>query len=82
VTLQHLIETCKPAFTTFKLIVLQPWVYMDLHSYLGMNTVLSEPDLLTLDEHSSMPHHTITIDRGFDHRLDLHTRLGIDSRLE
>ena len=82
VTLQHLIETYKPAFTTFKLIVLQPWVYMDLHSYLGMNTVLSEPDLLTLNERSSMPHHTITIDRGFDHRLDLHTRLGIDARLE
>jgi phage tail-like protein len=82
VTLQHLIETYKPAFTTFKLIVLQPWVYMDLHSYLGMNTVLSEPDLLTLNDHSSMPHHTITIDRGFDHRLDLHTRLGIDARLE
>jgi len=82
VTLQHLIEKYKPAFTAFKLIVLQPWVYMDLHSYLGMNTVLSEPDLLTLNEHSSMPHHTITIDLGFDHRLDLHTRLGIDARLE
>jgi phage tail-like protein len=82
VTLQHLIESWKPAFTTYKLIVLQPWVYMDLHSYLGMNTVLSEPDLLTLNERSSMPHHTITIDQGFDHRMDLHTRLGIDARLE
>lgn len=82
ITLQHLIESYKPAFTSYKLIVLQPWVYMDLHSYLGMNTVLSEPDLLTLDEQSSMPHHTITIDRGFDHRLDLHTRIGIDARLE
>ncbi|MCI3920975.1 phage tail protein [Paenibacillus sp. TRM 82003] len=82
VTLQHLIDRCKPAFTTAKLIVLQPWVYMDLHSYLGLNTVLSEPTLLQLDGQSSMPHHTITIDVGQDNRVDQHTRLELDSRLE
>ncbi len=82
VTLQQLIEAFKPAFASFKLIVLQPWVYMDLHSYLGMNTVLSEPDLLRLDGKSSMPHHTITIDTGLENRMDRHTRLGMNSRLE
>lgn len=82
VTLQHLIDGSKPAFTTAKLIVLQPWVYMDLHSYLGLNTVLSEPTLLQLDGSSSMPHHTITIDVGQDNRVDQHTRLELDSRLE
>ncbi len=82
ITLQQLIDATKPAFSTGKLIVLQPWVYMDLHSYLGMNTVLSEPTLLTLDGRSSMPHHTITIDVGPDNRVDQHTRLGLDSRLE
>jgi phage tail-like protein len=82
VTLQQIIESFKPAFATCKLIVLQPWVYMDLHSYLGMNTVLSEPTLLALDGRSSMPHHTITIDVDQDNRMDQHTRLGIDSRLE
>jgi phage tail-like protein len=80
--LRHLIEAMKPVFASYKLIVLQPWVYMDLHSYLGMNTVLSEPTLLTLDGRSSMPHHTITIDLGQENRLDRHTRLGLDSRLE
>ncbi|WP_141501582.1 phage tail protein [Paenibacillus luteus] len=82
VTLQQLIEAYKPVFATCKLIILQPWVYMDLHSYLGMNTVLSEPTLLHLDGRSSMPHHTITIDVGQDNRIDQHTRLGLDSRLE
>ncbi len=82
VTLQYIIESYKPVFTTFKLVVLQPWVYMDLHSYLGMNTVLSEPTLLTLDGRSSMPHHTITIDVGQENRMDKHTRLGLNSRLE
>lgn len=81
-TLQQLIEAFKPAFATSKLIILQPWVYMDLHSYLGMNTVLSEPTLLRLDGKSSMPHHTITIDVGQDNRINQHTRLGLDSRLE
>jgi phage tail-like protein len=82
ITLQQLIDAFKPTFATCKLIVLQPWVYMDLHSYLGVNTVLSEPTLLTLDGRSSMPHHTITIDVEQDNRMDQHTRLGIDSRLE
>jgi len=82
VTLQSIIESYKPVFSTFKLVVLQPWVYMDLHSYLGMNTVLSEPTLLTLDGRSSMPHHTITIDIGQENRMDKHTRLGLNSRLE
>lgn len=82
VTLQQLIEAYKPVFSTCKLIILQPWVYMDLHSYLGMNTVLSEPTLLTLDGRSSMPHHTITIDVGQENRMDQHTRLGLNSRLE
>lgn len=82
VTLQHLIDSVKPAFAIGKLIILQPWVYMDLHSYLGLNTVLSEPTLLRLDGSSSMPHHTITIDVGEDNRVDQHTRLELDSRLE
>ncbi|RUS45896.1 phage tail protein [Cohnella sp. AR92] len=82
VSLLHLIDSFKPAFASCKLVVLQPWVYMDLHSYLGMNTVLSEPTLLTLDGKSSMPHHTITIDLGLDNRMDQHTRLGLDSRLD
>jgi len=82
VTLQALIEAYKPVFAQCKLIILQPWVYMDLHSYLGMNTVLSEPTLMQLDGKSSMPHHTITIDVGQDNRMDKHTRLGLNSRLE
>jgi len=82
VTLQHILDQFKPVFSVCKLVILQPWVYMDLHSYLGMNTVLSEPTLLKLDGQSSMPHHTITIDVGQDNRIDKHTRLGLNSRLE
>jgi len=81
-TLRQIIEAFKPVFASYKLIILQPWVYMDFHSYLGMNTVLSEPDLARLDGRSSMPHHTITIDAGLENRLDQHSRLGLDSRLE
>lgn len=82
VTLQHILDAYKPVFATCKLVILQSWVYMDVHSYLGMNTVLSEPALMKLDGQSSMPHHTITIDVGQDNRIDKHTRLGLNSRLE
>jgi len=57
-------------------------MYADMHTYLGVNTYLSEPTLLTLDERSSMPYNTILIDVDMDKRMDQHTRLGLDSELE
>lgn len=79
---EAIIADQKPAYTEGKLIVLQPWMHADMHTYLGINTVLSEPTLLTLDENSSMPHHTVLIDPDRDKRLDIHTRLELDSELE
>lgn len=82
ITLQHILDKYKPVFSVCKLVVLQPWVYMDLHSYLGMNTILTAPQQLLLDGISSMPHHTITLDLGVENQLDKHSRLGLNSRLE
>ncbi|WP_127582993.1 phage tail protein [Paenibacillus koleovorans] len=82
IVLQKILDEHKPAYTEARLIVLQPWVYMDYHSYLGVNTFLSEPRLFVLDERSSLPHHTIIIDVERDNRMDIHTRLELDSELE
>ncbi|PYI55178.1 phage tail protein [Paenibacillus flagellatus] len=79
---ERIIEDQKPAYAEGKLVVLQPWMHADMHTYLGINTVLSEPTLLTLDEQSSMPHHTVLIDVDRDKRIDIHTRLELDSELE
>ncbi|MNG09772.1 hypothetical protein D3C84_932070 [compost metagenome] len=80
--IEHIIEDQKPAYTEGKLIVLQPWMYADMHTYLGINTYLSEPTLLTLDHRSSMPYNTVLIDVDRDKRMDIHTRLGLDSEIE
>jgi phage tail-like protein len=79
---EAIIADQKPAYADGKLIVLQPWMHADMHTYLGINTVLSEPTLLTLDQQSSMPHHTVLIDPDRDKRMDIHTRLELDSELE
>lgn len=80
--IEAIIADQKPAYTEGRLIVLQPWMHADMHTYLGINTVLSEPTPLTLDKQSSMPHHTVLIDPDRDNRLDIHTRLELDSELE
>jgi phage tail-like protein len=80
--IESIINDQKPAFTEGKLTLLQPWMYMDMHSYMGINTYLSEPTLLTLDQKSSMPYNTVLIDLDRDKRMDIHTRLGLDSELE
>ena len=43
-TVRQILETEKPAHTHAGLTVLEPWIYLDQHTYLGINTVLSEPD--------------------------------------
>ncbi|MGB8955746.1 MAG: phage tail protein [Tumebacillaceae bacterium] len=79
---QKIIEEEKPAFAEAELIVLEPRIYMGSHSYLGINTFLSEPTVLVLDDKSSMPYNTVLIDIDRNNRIGLHTRLGLDSELE
>lgn len=81
-TLQRIIEEEKPAFTEAKLVILQPWIYMDMHSYLGINTYLSELSLLTLDNKSAMPFNSLIIDNERDNRFDIHSRMELDAHLK
>jgi phage tail-like protein len=82
VLLRSLIEEHKPAYTEVRLVWLQPWMYLDLQTYLGINTVLAEPSLFTLHADRSMPNDTLIVDQDMDGRMDAHTRLGMDSELE
>jgi hypothetical protein len=79
---ENIIEDQQPAYAEGRLVILQPWMHADMHTYIGINTVLSEPTLLTLDRQSSMPHGTVLIDVDRDKRIDIHTRLELDSGLE
>ena len=80
--IQKILDEEKPAFTEVKLIVLQPWIYMDMHTYTGINTYLSELSLLRLDQKSSIPFNTVLVDVDLDNRMEMHTRLELDAELE
>lgn len=80
--LRQIVDDFKPAYTEAKLVWLQPWMYLDLYTYLGMNTVLTEPSLLSLQPKKAMPNDTLLVDLNMNRRLDAHTRLGMDSELE
>ncbi|OUS78199.1 hypothetical protein B1748_05425 [Paenibacillus sp. MY03] len=82
VVIEGLLEEQKPAYTEAKLVQLQPWMYLDLHTYLGINTVLTEPSLLMLGPERSMPNDTLIVEMGMEKRMDVHTRLELDSELE
>lgn len=82
VVIEQLLDEQKPAYTEAKLVLLQPWMYLDLHTYLGINTVLTEPSLLMLNPDRTMPNDTLIVDVGMEKRLDVHTRLEMDSELE
>ncbi|MFF2090994.1 phage tail protein [Paenibacillus sp. NPDC058174] len=82
VVIEQLLEEQKPAYTEAKLVLLQPWMYLDLHTYLGINTVLTEPSLLTLGPDRAMPNDTLIVDVGMERRMDVYTRLEMDSELE
>jgi len=80
--LQRIVEEEKPAFTDAKLVILQPWMYMDMHSYLGINTYLSELSLLRLDNKSAMPFSSVIVDMERDNRFTTHLRMELDAHLK
>ncbi len=44
--IKDIIEEEKPAYTTYRVKVLEPWFYLDGHTYLGKNTMLKRPEFL------------------------------------
>ncbi len=76
-----ILEDLKPAYTEGILVLLQPWIYLDRYTYLGVNTYLSEPSVLKLDQESRMPENTVLIDTDEKSRLEGHSRLGLGIEL-
>jgi phage tail-like protein len=70
----------KPAHTIGGLRVLQPWIYLDMHTYLGMNTILTKP-IFILGETSVVSRDTAVDDGEESGQIDLRARLGVDTKL-
>jgi phage tail-like protein len=78
---QRLVEAEKPAHTCAGILELQPWVYLDMHTYLGINTYLSKPDP-RLDVGAVMPRDTVLTEHTAEAgQLERRARLGVDTIL-
>lgn len=58
------LDSVKPAFSTARLISLQPYMRLDQHAYLGINSTINKPGMLVLDNRSALPYNTVLTDRA------------------
>lgn len=76
----RILESEKPAHTCAGLLTLQPWVQLDTHTYLGINTYLSQPSA-RLDFGSAMPRDTVLNDTEETGQLERRSRINFDIKL-
>jgi hypothetical protein len=79
-TIKRLIEEQKPAHTCFGLKVLEPWFYLDMHTYLGINTTLTKP-VFVLGERSVIGRDMSLDDKEQSGQVGRHARVGMDTKL-
>lgn len=77
---RRILDSEKPAHTCAGLMALQPWVQLDTHTYLEVNTYLSEPSA-RLDLDSAMPRDTLLNDPEAAGQLERRSRIDLDLAL-
>ncbi|OPX86522.1 MAG: Phage tail protein (Tail_P2_I) [Pelotomaculum sp. PtaB.Bin104] len=77
---RRIIDSEKPAYIKAKVVALQPWIYLDMHTYLGVNTYLTKPSL-RLDIGSIMPRDTVLEDVDEAGQIERRSKLGWDTSL-
>ena len=76
---RRLIENEKPAHTSAGVVILEPLIYLDMHTYLGINTFLSKPN-----KHigmSTISRDTVLTDHEDSGQIENRSRIGMDTRL-
>lgn len=58
------LDSVKPVYTTARLVSLQPYLRLDQHAYLGINSTINKPGMLVLDNRSALPYNTVLTDRA------------------
>lgn len=77
---RRILDSEKPAHTCAGLMALQPWIQLDTHTYLEVNTYLSEPSA-RLDLDSAMPRDTVLNDYETAGQLERRSRIDLDLAL-
>ena len=79
-TVKRIIEEQKPAHTCYCLKMLEPWFYLDMHTYLDINTRLTYP-ILVMDRTSVLGRDTVLYDAEQSGQVRVHSRIGVDTKL-
>lgn len=77
---KRIIEEHKPAHTCYGFKVLEPWFFLDMHTYLGVNTCLTKP-VFVLGENSVIGRDTVLHDTEMSGQIERHSRAGIDTKI-
>lgn len=77
---RRIVDAEKPAHTCAGLLALQPWIHLDMHTYLEVNTYLSQPSA-RLDLNAAIPRDTVLDDRDEAGQLERRSRLNVDITL-
>lgn len=80
-TFMRLIEVEKPAHTTAGAVIIQPWTYLGMHTYLGVNSFLSKPPQMRLGTGSAINRDTVLGDNESSGQLNVRSRIEIDTKL-
>lgn len=78
--IRRVIEDQKPAHTCYGLTVMEPWFYLDMHTYLGINTALTKPEFI-LGKSSVIGRNTVLDDFEHAAQVGRHSRIDIDTEL-
>lgn len=78
--IRRIIDEQKPAHTCYNLKMLEPWFYLDMHTYLGINTALTEPEFI-LGKETVIGRDTVLSDEEKAGQVQRHSRAGIDTVL-
>jgi phage tail-like protein len=79
-TVRRIVDQEKPAHTCAGVQVLQPWIYLDMHTYLDINTYLSAPSP-RLDVGAAMSRDTVLTDIPEAGQIERRARVGLDTTL-
>jgi phage tail-like protein len=78
--MERIVDTEKPAHTVGCLQVLEPWFYLDKHTYLGINTVLTKPEFV-LEKSSVLARDTVIYEKEPGGVVEIKAHIGVDAPL-
>lgn len=75
--IMRIIDEQKPAHTSYELKVLEPRFYLDMHTYLEINAVVTEPKFV-VEKTSMLGRNTVLYDKEKAGQIERHSRVGVD----